>query len=169
TLISDDISGIGDHISALGGHLIFRYDADGRQVTGAELRWGSEKKMRATLEAHRPGTTHQISYNPADLGEVNTILTYGWDLFSTPVIAAVFSLLLIFGGLVVYRWSYDLPLTSQIPSYPDDNSTHSRSRRQLAEACARGSTYTSGRDSDKNQVRKSHLEHSCETLSPKYY
>ena len=122
TLISDDISGIGDHISALGGHLIFRYDADGRQVTGAELRWGSEKKMRATLEAYRPGTTHQISYNPADLGEVNTILTYGWDLFSTPVIAAVFSLLLIFGGLVVYRWSYDLPLTSQIPSYPDDNS-----------------------------------------------
>lgn len=113
---------IGNDISGMGGRLVFRYDADGRQFTGSELRWGSEKKMRATLESYRPGTVHQISYDPSDPSEVNTILTYGWDSFSAPAIFAVFSLLLIFGGLVVYRWSYDLPLTSQIPSYPDDNS-----------------------------------------------
>lgn len=113
---------IGNDISGMGGRLVFRYNANRRQFTGSELRWGSEKKMRATLESYRPGTVHQISYDPSDPSEVNTILTHGWDSFSGPAIFAAFCLLLILGGIVVYRWSYELPLTSQIPSYQDDSS-----------------------------------------------
>ncbi len=92
-------------ISTVGARLIFQYDAEGRRFTGLAFRWGSENAVRAALEGYEPGTVHRISYDPHDTSQVETILTYNWELFKAPVILIVLGLLLIFGGVTVYPWS----------------------------------------------------------------
>jgi hypothetical protein len=92
-------------ISTVGARLIFHYEAEGRRFTGLAFRWGSENMVRATLQEYEPGTVHRISYDPHDPSQVETILTYNWELFRAPVMFIVLNFLLIFGGVVVYRWS----------------------------------------------------------------
>jgi hypothetical protein len=97
---------ISKDISKAGARLVFQYEAAGRQSTGVGFRWGSEKTVRAALESYQPGTVQKISYDPENPGSVETILSYSWELFFAPISATVISVLLIAGGVVVYRWSY---------------------------------------------------------------
>ena len=92
-------------ISWVGARLTFDYEAEGHRLTGVAFRWGSERTVRSALESYEPGTAHRISYDPDDPAQVETILTYNWALFKAPVSGIVISLLLIFGGAMVYRWS----------------------------------------------------------------
>jgi hypothetical protein len=92
--------------------LVFDYEVGGRRFTGSEVRLGSEKSVAATLASYRPGTSQTISYNPEDPGELETILSYDWELVEAPVASWIFGLLLIFGGVGVYRWSYGTPVES---------------------------------------------------------
>ena len=62
--------------------------------------------MRHALETYEPGTVHEISYDPGDPTQVETILSYGWELFVGSIYAAVFGAVFLIGGVVVYRWSY---------------------------------------------------------------
>lgn len=97
-------------VSIAGARLAFDYQAGGRRFTGSEFRFGSEKSVAAALESYRPGTSQRISYNPVDPGELETILSYSWELFEAPVASGIFGLLLNFGGVGVYRWSYVTPV-----------------------------------------------------------
>ena len=102
TLVSKDVF-------TAGTRLVFDYEVGGRGFTGSEVRLGSEKSLAVALESYKTGTSQRISYNPGDPSEVETILNYNWELFEAPVIAGIFGVLLIFGGLRVYRWSYQAP------------------------------------------------------------
>jgi len=105
TLISKDIS-------SAGARLVFQYEAGGRIFTGSDVRFGSEKSVRTALKSYEPGASERISYNPEDPGEVETILSYSWELFEGPISSGVFGVLFIFGGVGVYRWSYGTPVES---------------------------------------------------------
>lgn len=89
-------------ISAAGARLVFQYEAGGRRFTGIALRWGSERTVRAALEAYLPGTVQRISYNPKNPGEVETVLSYTWELFRAPFAAAFLGAIFVVGGMVVY-------------------------------------------------------------------
>ena len=89
--------------------MYFDYEVSGRRFTGMGLRLGSEKSVRAAIESYEPGTIQTISYNPKDPSEIETILNYNWELFESPIASWIFGMLLIFGGVGVYRWSYGVP------------------------------------------------------------
>jgi hypothetical protein len=93
-------------ISSVGARLVFQYEANGQRFTGLGFRFGSEKTVRNTLEAYEPGTVQKISYDPEDPTQVETNLSYSWELFLGPVSAAVFGVFSVVGGVAVYRWSY---------------------------------------------------------------
>ena len=84
----------------------------GGKFTGSDVRLGTEKSVRAALKSYEPGTRQRISYNPEDPGEVETILSYSWELFAGPISSEIFGVLFIFGGISVYRWSYGTPVES---------------------------------------------------------
>jgi hypothetical protein len=90
--------------------LVFRYEVGGRRFTGVGFRWGSEESVRAALASYELGTSQRVSYNPEDPGEVETILSYSWELVRAPAFFWIFGGFLILGGVVVYRWSYGTPL-----------------------------------------------------------
>ncbi len=92
-------------ISSGGARLVFQYAVRGRQFTGHEFRWGPESAVRPALESYRPGTTQEISYDPEHPEDVQTILSYDWEGFKGPLVAAFLGLLLIAGGVSVFRWS----------------------------------------------------------------
>jgi len=98
---------ISKDISSVGARLVFQYEVDGRRFTGRAFRFGSEKTVRNDLEAYEPGTIQKISYDPEDPSQVETILSYSWELFKGSISAAVFGIFFVIGGVVVYRWSYD--------------------------------------------------------------
>lgn len=92
-------------LSPTGARLIFDYEVEGRHFTGQAFRWGSESAVGAALEAYEPGTVQRISYDPHDPAQVETTLTYNWELFRGSATGIVIGLLLILGGVMVYRWS----------------------------------------------------------------
>jgi hypothetical protein len=98
TLVSKDIS-------TVGARLVFYYEVGGRRISGLGFRWGSEKTVRTVLESYQPGTIQRVGYNPDDPSEVETILSYSWELFRPSSFGAGLGVFLIFGGIVVYRWS----------------------------------------------------------------
>jgi|SRR5579871_5988965 len=68
-------------ISTVGARLIFRYDVGGRQFTGTGFRWGRASALESALRRYEPGTIQTISYDPEDPADVETNLSFGWDLF----------------------------------------------------------------------------------------
>jgi hypothetical protein len=93
-------------ISSVGARLVFQYEAKGQRFTGLGFRFGSEETVRNALEAYDPGTIQKISYDPEDPTQVETILSYSWELFIGSISAAVFGIFFVVGGVAVYRWSY---------------------------------------------------------------
>jgi len=110
---------ISKDISSVGARLVFQYEAKGQMFTGLAFRFGSEKAVRNTLEAYEPGTVQKISYDPEDPTQVETILRYSLELFMGSIAAAVFGILFVAGGVVVYRWSYEFAAPLVNPSDPN--------------------------------------------------
>ena len=97
---------IAKDISSAGVRVLFRYEVDGRQITGTAFREGSESAVRIAVASYEPGTTHLISYNPQDPSQVEMVTSSGWELCKGPIVASLFGITFIVAGLVVYSWSH---------------------------------------------------------------
>ena len=100
-----DATLIAKQVSGIQSSLLFRYEAGGRSVLGAWRRWGSPKKLEASLATHALGAWEVISYNPENPSEAQGNVGYNLELFGAPLWIAGTGALLVAGGLLVRRKS----------------------------------------------------------------
>ncbi|MGA2185310.1 MAG: DUF3592 domain-containing protein [Bryobacteraceae bacterium] len=94
---------VSKHISPVGARMVFHYEVGGRRFTGLGFRFGSEKEVRTALESYEPGTMQRISYDPEDHGQVETNLTYNWNLFRPAVFSATVGAACLIVGILLFR------------------------------------------------------------------